>query len=392
VTLLPDQAVACRLRLAGAVAALVLFGTAVASAAAAEGGGAAPTRDASTGSAASPEGEAPPEGEGPLEGEDPPEGETSTVPEAPIEKQREATVIHGQEEDPENIGSPIFPQVQYRDAVRLRVQTHFVPLSDFGSADIGLYSPDLRLRVTVPLSERGVLQFTGRGGSSQYTFSGSTDWFGLGPTTSDPVEGLYSLVFALQGAYRLNDGGYLFRVGESWSVLAGGFGRSRWEGSDIADGWTGGATAGLGYQSRRLRIALGVAVESKLTGGGANVGPVASIRWDPTKRLTLRNRGTGAQIEYRLSKPLKVFATGYVAGQRYRLSERPGVPGNPTLRDQQVLAGVGFEWRPSRHFVLNLEGGVVASHEIKVQSDGVTLSSTTADPAGYFAVRIAVRP
>jgi hypothetical protein len=78
--------------------------------------------------------------------------------------------------------------------------------------------------------------------------------------------------------------------------------------------------------------------------------------------------------------------------ERYRLSDRLGVPGEPTLRDQQVLVGVGFEWRPSRRFVLNLEGGVVASHEIKIRSDGVTLSSTTADPSGYFAVRIAARP
>jgi hypothetical protein len=386
VTLLPDQAVARRLRLAGAAAALVLFATAAASAAGAEGGQNAPAREASTGSEASPEGEAS------LEGEAPPEDETSTAPKTPVEKQRAATVTHSQEEDPENIGTPIFPQVQYRDAVRLRVQSHFVPPSDFGSADIGVYGPDVRLRVTVPLSERGVLQFTGRGGSSQYTFSGSTDWFGLGSTSSDPVDGLYSLVFALQGAYRLNDGGYVFRDGESWSVLGGAFGRSRWEGNNIADGWTGGGTVGFGYQSRRLRVALGASVESKLTSSGASVGPVASIRWDPTKRITLRNRGTGGQIEYRLSRPLKLFATGYVTGRRYQLSDRPGVQGDPTLRDRQVLAGVGFEWRPWRHLVLNLEGGVVASHEIKIRSDGVTLSKTTAEPAGYFAIRIAVRP
>ena len=357
----------------------MLFATAAASAAAAEGGD-APAREASTGSEASPEGGAPLE------------GEASSEQEASIEKQRAATVIHSQEEDPENIGTPIFPQVQYRDAVRLRVQSNFVPPSDFGSADIAVYSPDVRLRVTMPLSKRGVLQFTGRGGTSQYTFSGSTDWFGLGSTSSDPVEGLYSLLFAVQGAYRLNDGGYVFLDGESWSVLGGVFGRSRWEGNDIADGWTGGGTIGLGYQSRRLRIALGASVESKLTRSGASVGPVASIRWDPTKRITVRNRGTGGQIEYRLSRPLKVFATGYVTSGRYRLSDRPGVQGNPTLRDRQVLAGVGFEWRPSRHFVLNLEGGVVASHEIKIRSDGVTLSSTSAEPAGYFAIRIAVRP
>ena len=355
VRLLPDRAVARRLRLAGAAAALVLFATAAASAAEAE-------------------------------------GEASTESEAAAEKRRAATVVHSQEEDPENIGTPIFPQVQYRDAFRLRVQSHLVPPSDFGSANIGVYNTDVRLRVTVPFSKRGVLQFTARGGTSQYTFSGSTDWFGLGSTSSDPVEGLYALAFALQGAYRLNDGGYVFLDGESWSVLGGAFGSSFWEGNDFADGWTGGGTVGLGYQSKRLRLALGVRVDSKLTGSGANVGPVASIRWDPTKRLTLRNRGLGGQIEYQLWRPLKVFATGYVSSHSFRLSERPGVPRALMLHDRQVLAGVGFEWRPSRRFVLNLEGGVVASHEIEIQSDDVTLSSITAEPAGYVAIRIALRP
>ena len=144
----------------------------------------------------------------------------------------------------------------------------------------------------------------------------------------------------------------------------------------IHDGLTGGGTLGLGYQSRRLRIALGASVESKLSGSGVNVGPVASIRWDPTKRITVRNRGTGGQVEYRLSKPLKVFVAGYLQGRRYRL----------------VLVGAGFEWRFSKHFVINLEGGAVTSHEIKVRSNGETLSSMTAKPAGYFDVRIALRP
>ena len=358
----------------------MLFATAAASAAEAEGGRDAPAREASTGSEAPPKGEASPE------------DDASTESETSAEKRRAATVVHSQEEDPENIGTPIFPQVQYRDAFRLRVQSHLVPPSDFGSANIGVYNTDVRLRVTVPFSKRGVLQFTARGGTSQYTFSGSTDWFGLGPTSSDPVEGLYALAFALQGAYRLNDGGYVFLEGESWSVLGGVFGSSFWEGNDIADGWTGGGTVGLGYQSKRLRLALGVSVDSKLTGSGANVGPVASIRWDPTKRLTLRNRGLGGQIEYQLWRPLKVFATGYVSSHSFRLSERPGVPRELMLHDRQVLAGVGFEWRPSRRFVFNLEGGVVASHEIELQSDDLTLASITAEPAGYIAIRIAVRP
>jgi hypothetical protein len=354
------------LRRAGAAAALVLLAAATVSAQDAVEDGDDPAREASA--------------------------EASPETEATIAVERKATVIHSQEEDPENVGTPIFPQARYWDAVRLRLQSHFVPRSDFGAADVALYSPSARLRVTLPVSDRGVLQFTGRGGTSQYTFSGSTDWFGLGPTSSGPVEGLYSLLLALQGAYRLNDAGYVFVDGESWSVLGGVFGRSRWEGNDIADGWTGGGFLSVGYQNARLRMALGARLESRLIGSGVKVSPVATIRWDPTKWLTVRNRGTGLQIEYGLTNRLELFAAGYVSSDRYRLADRAGVAGPLTLRDRQVLAGVGFEWKLSRYFRINVEGGVVASHEIKVRSDDATLSSLRADPAGYFDIRIAVRP
>jgi len=355
---------------------LVLLAAATASAQDAVEGGDGPAREASA--EASPDTEA--------------SAEASPETEASIAVERKATVIHSQEDDPENVGTPIFPQVRYRDAVRLSLRSHFVPRSDFGSADVALYSPGARLRVTLPVSDRGVLQITGKAGGSHYDFSGTSDLFGLGPTSGDPIDGLYEALLSLQGAYRINDGGYLFVDGESWSLIGAAYGRSRWEDDNFEQGSTGGGILSLGYQNARLRMALGARLESRLIGSGVKVTPVGTIRWDPTKRLTVRNRGIGGQIEYRLTNRLELFAAGYVTTESFRLVDRAGVAGPLNLRDRQVLAGVGFEWNLSRYFRINVEGGVVASHTIKVRSDDATLSSLHADPAGYFDIVIAVRP
>ncbi len=62
------------------------------------------------------------------------------------------------------------------------------------------------------------------------------------------------------------------------------------------------------------------------------------------------------------------------------------------LRDRLVLVGTGFEWRISRRFRLNLEGGVVVSREFRVRSDDTTLAKMSADPGGYLTLRVIVRP
>jgi hypothetical protein len=321
------------------------------------------------------------EAEAAEENEESPETESQR-----LRRERRAELARSQEADPSNIESPIFPEVRYRDAVRLRLQTHFVPGADFGTYKADLYQPSLRARFTFPVSDRSVLQLTARGTLSHYNLSGSADPLGLGRPDLGEL-GTVSLV--LQGAYRINESEYLFVDGEKWSLLANVFARSRWESRAFSDALTYGGSLAMGYQSASWRLALGLNLESPLTGSGVDVGFVGTLRWDPTDRLTIRNRGRGIQFEYQIVRGFEIFGAGYLAGQRYLLD----APGNITLRDSQTLVGAGFEWRISRHFRLNLEAGVVASHEIKVRADGgPTLSSKHADPGGYADLRIEIRP
>ena len=309
------------------------------------------------------------------------------------EPESELPLPRSQEDDPENVETPIFPQVRYRDALRVRVESGILPNHDFGSVDVSLYSPAVLFRLTVPIGDRSVLQFTGQMGYSHYDFSGTSDLFGTGPTTGDPLDRLYTSTLAVQAAYRLNAAEQsLIVAGESWSLLANAFARSRWEEGRFGKALTGGGTVALGYQNQKIRIALGVLLENETTGGGVRVEPVATIRWDPTERITVRNRGRGGQIEVQLTPSIAAFAAGYLKSQSYRLANRAGVPGDAILRDRMVLVGTGFEWRINRHFRVNLEVGVVASREIRVRSNGTNLSLMRANPGGYLTVRVTVRP
>ncbi len=321
-----------------------------------------------------------------------PESVSSSESDPAAEPEAESPPLPSQEDDPGNIETPIFPQARYRDALRVRLESSFLPNSDFGAVDVSLYAPDARLRLTIPLSDRAVLQLRGRIGYSHYDFSGTSDLFGTGPTTGDPLDPLYRSGLSAQGAYRLNEERSFFVAGESWSLLANAFARSSWEAGQFAQGLSGGGSLAFGYQNEKIRIALGIRLESESTGGGVDVDPVATIRWDPTPRITVRNRGTGGQIEYRLTPSVETFVAGYVSSQSYRLADRAGASDDLKLRDRLVLVGTGFEWRINRHFRLNLEGGVVVSRKLQVRSDNTTLSSMTADTGGYLTLRVIVRP
>ena len=296
-----------------------------------------------------------------------------------------------QEEEPTQIEAPLFPQVRYRDAIRLRLESHFVPSSGLGAADVTLYEPSARLRVTLPVSKKAVLQLTGRWQSSRYEFDGATDLFGLGPTQVDPVADFHALAITLQGAVQLDKLPSLFVEDERWSLLASGSAAWQWEDGNFSDGLIGRGALAFGYEIDRFRLAVGFTLGSRLD-DGFTVGPIVTLRWFITDRLTFRNRGLGAQFDYRFSNKLDLFAAGYANEREYRMNDRVGVPGELTWRDRQWLVGAGFEWKLSRYLRLNAEGGAVPSRKISIRQHGDDLFAENTDPGGYFDIRIEVRP
>ena len=294
--------------------------------------------------------------------------------------------------DTVNLETPAFPTARVGDAFRIRMGSRFLPGGAFDSFDVDLYQPELRLRATAPLSKRAVLQLTGRLGASIYDFDDRGGVLGLG--AGDPFDDFYAAVLTLQGGFRLNEKRSLFAEGEVWSLLSALEGRSRWESGAFTDGLTGSGRLAVGYEIEGLiRIAVGVELGSRIDQGGVKLSPVATLKWRVTDRFTVRNRGLGLQLEYAFTDRFEVFTAGFFDRSTFRLNSRPGLPDDLTFKDDAILAGLGFEWKISKHLRLNVEVGAVFGREIRVKSQGLgTLAKERADPGAYLDVRFEIRP
>lgn len=301
----------------------------------------------------------------------------------------------GEGDDPTYIETPAFPGVRYRDALRLNFQTLFLPEAKLGSGHTSLYRPELRGRVTVPLSQRAVVRLALLGGMARYEFRGDSALSAGGTSLTGASLHLYQTRAALEGALRLNPKGEtLFTEDEIWSLLGGIEGSSDFQSGAFSNGLRGGGSLALGYQRDGwLRVSAGVAIRSSLENGGVDVGPVASFRWDINEVLTLRNHALGLRLEYHPVPALELFVDGRRSSEQYRLDGVAGLPDDLTFRDRQVLAGAGFEWRLTRRLRINGEVGAVAWRKLRIRSDDLgTLASQRAESSPYFQVRFEVRP
>lgn len=290
-----------------------------------------------------------------------------------------------------------FPGDRVRDAFRVHFQSRFVPDAGIDDAHTSLYRPELRTRITVPLSPRSVVRVTALGGMGRYDLRGSDPFFG------DSLD-VYETRLSVQGAYLLNDEGFhLWQADERWSLMSGLRIGSDFESGAFDEGMYGATGLGLGLElPGALQVALGVSVEANAL-GGLGFGPVGFLRWDVTEDVTLRNRGAGVQLEYDWSSDLEVFVTGFRSTDSYALEESfcpvgtcpPTTPplDDLVLQDRMVLTGVGFEWKASPEVRINAELGAVAWRKLRVHSDDLgTIVSRRGDPALYFEIRFEVRP
>jgi hypothetical protein len=297
----------------------------------------------------------------------------------------------GQEADPANVETPVLPRPSYRDVFRLRLQSGFAPGADLGAADLDAYRPELRLRATLPLPPRAVLQLTVRTESSLYDVDGADP---LAAALGSGPERFHGLDAVLQGGFLLTDRGSLFFREERWSVLFGLSARTRWQGNAFGAALEPGLALGLGLETEHLRASLGVRAAGRLGRSGFSVSPVADLRLRVGERLTLRSRGLGAQVELLVDPRLELFAAAYEDSATYLLSEDATRDGSLTFEDRSFRAGVGFEWRLAKLLRLNLEAGAQLDRTLEVDRvRGPRLAKLEArGPGAYAVVRIEIRP
>lgn len=289
------------------------------------------------------------------------------------------------------------PEVDLLDQVkvRLKFRSEFVPDADFGSFSIDQYRPEVKLKVTLPVSSQMGLRIIASHRVEVFDFDGTSNLFGLGPTSSDPFDELHGSTLRLQGAYLFDDCCALFADDERWSLLGEGFWTARWEaGADLGSGSRGGGALAVGYRlPGLLDLTLGVRLSSKLLNNGVSVSPFVEFGWQISDRWSLRSGGMDAQLEYRLLDPLTLFAVGRYESQSYRLDDRPGGVGKGRVRIRRVPTGLGLRWNALPWLRITTTAGAMVWQELRVEDhDDNSLSSPTADPAPWFQLRFDFRP
>jgi hypothetical protein len=270
--------------------------------------------------------------------------------------------------------------------VRVKSDTRFIVGSDFGSSDANLYWPRGDVQVGVPVSKRAAVRFRLSGGAALYDFDGTSDLFGVGASSDDPFDDLYSGSFAVEGA---------FRIDETWALIAQGIGAVNWEdGATFDDSISGGGALAVGYRiGDRFDAIIGAGLKSRLDRSGPGVYPLVDLEWVITENWKLRVHGPGGALEYRFSDRFTLFLRGQLETRSYRLEERLGPASRGTVRDRQIPVGLGFRWAIHRSFRIGAAAGVMVEHELKVRDGNRdTIGSISSDPAPYFEVRIDLRP
>jgi hypothetical protein len=298
-------------------------------------------------------------------------------------------------DDSTHLEALAFPELRYRDGVRVNFQSQFLPDADLGDGHTSLYQPDLRARMNLPLSRRAILRLSARAGMSSYQFRGGPILQNSGVDLVGGSLDLYRTRLSAQGALRLNEEGESWITeNETWALLATLGADSSWESGAFDEAIRVGTGLAVGYEiDGKLRLALGAIVGYSPDSGDVEVGPLGTFRWNVTDRLTLRDRSLGLQLEYRWSPRLELFVSGFRNSDSYRLDEISGFGDEVSFTDRQWLAGAGFEWKLTPNLRLNAEAGGVAWRKVKVSEDDLgTLSSERADPGAYIDLRIEFRP
>lgn len=335
------------------------------------------------------------------------------APEASAPRQDRSTTTGNVAGDSTFLSEPPFPGMEISDAFRIQLETFAAPDASLDEGHVTLVRPEVGGRATWPASERLMLRVSGALANSRYRFRGDP-WIpavdhGLGDELN-----LYAGRIALEGAWLLEGAGPWIADEEIWSVLGTLYGGSRWEDGAFGPGLGAGGALGVGYEiPDRLHLALGVSLRTSIEEGGLDPGPLVSLRWDVTDRLTLRNRELGLQLEVDVTPAFELYVAGFRTSDRFRLKDRGGtladlgfegpVPGTGldasqvslgdlTFRDRQVRVGAGFDWVLANWLHFELEIGGIAHRRLRL-SDGDlgTLASRSVEASVYFDVRFEVR-
>jgi len=296
--------------------------------------------------------------------------------------------------------TPLFPEADITNAVRIQLRTFIAPEAAAGSGHVTGTRPELSTRATWPVNERTALRIDLRLAEAHYSFHGDV-W---GPALTQPSGStldpdrlindldLHSVRLALEGARRIGSDTSWLANGEQWSVVGSGSIGSRWEDSNFDGGLGAGGGVGVGYEiPGRLRAVVGISLRSPLDDADFDIDPYLSLRWRATERITVRTRELGLQAEFALTPFLDTYLAGFRSTDGYRLADR-SLLDDLSFRDRQVRVGGGFDWRLANWLQLEVEAGAIVDRRLRVhEEDHGTIFSRNVDPSAYVELRFEFR-
>jgi hypothetical protein len=285
------------------------------------------------------------------------------------------------------------PSLEDLIKVRLKASNRFVGPADFGAYSATSYQPEFRAKVTAPVAENAGIRLMGTGRILHYDFDGSGADLGIGSTSDGPFDDLYAWTARLQGAYLLDEDWTLFSDRERWSLLMDSFVRASWEkGADMGDALGGGGSLAVGYRlGKKLELAVGATLRTKLRTGNLSFSPLAEIDWRINRNWKVTTQGLGLQVERRLGERFTLFTRARLESSSYLLGHRSDGVGDTYLRIRQLPAGLGLWWNVGRHLRVTTLGGAMAMHRLRVYDDNHEIDSDSADPSPYFLIRFDLR-
>jgi hypothetical protein len=313
-----------------------------------------------------------------------------------------AAIASADEPSRSTMFDPPFPDLDISEAVRIHAQTLIAPDASLGSGGVDLVRPEFSLRATAPANDRLVLRIAIRATESDYTFHGDA-WGGPVPfpfgtfPDADRLIGhnldLHAVRMAFEGAYRVSDHTGWFAKDEQWGLVGALSVGSRWEDSAFSSGLSGGGALGFGYEiPEKLRVALGVSLQTPLDHGDLDANPFFSLRWRPIESVTVRSRELGLQVEYRLIPMFEFHVTGFRSSDRYRLRDRLDPLGDLSFRDRYVRLGAGVDCHLANWLRLGVEAGAITDRSLRITEEDLgTLVSRRASPSGYVELRMELR-
>jgi hypothetical protein len=250
---------------------------------------------------------------------------------------------------------------------------------EFNNTDVTTFRTTATGEISFPITKKYFAGVSTSVGTTNTNFSGDSHFIDSGKSSGDPWNDLYEFSLRFRSHYLIND---------RWGVMLASWMVSRYEdGAKFDDGLKGAGATAITYSfGDKFNIVGGVAVASRIVGGGVSVNPFGQFSWNIDERHTLSTSGVGLRLRSKWNKSITTHIYAQYKGRRWRLDDRnDGLVNRGSLRDRRVPIGVGLQWKFLKGWRMRGDLGLIAYRQLKTtDDDGDSFDTVTSDAPGVF--------